>query len=135
MSDRKDTVRRGFVGAGLLSGLLGVGFVVFEGVTPVSLFVVGWLGLAGALLVVAGVRERVPIGGSAVGWPKLGAVGLGVLALGSTTLGFTQLLIGTGGWQLANGVIMLLVGLYLVFVALECWLGGVRMDPETFTIE
>jgi hypothetical protein len=135
MSERKETIRRGFAGAGFVTVLLAVGFVVFAGVTPLSAFMAGWLGIGGALLALAGVRERVSLGGSSVGWPKVGAVGLAALALGSTTIGFTQLLTGTGVWQLANGVVMLFVGLYLVFVALECWLGGVRMGPETFAVE
>ncbi|MFC4439300.1 MULTISPECIES: hypothetical protein [Natrialbaceae] len=135
MSERKETVRHGFTGAGIVTMLLAVGLVAFGGVTPVTGFLAGWLAIVGTLLFVAGVRERVSVGGATVGWPRIGAVGMAALALGSTTLGFAQLLTGSGGWQLFNGIAMLFVGLYLVWVALECWLGGVRMDQETFAVE
>lgn len=135
MSERKETVRHGFAGAGLVTVLLAIGLVVFGGVTPVTGLLAGWLAIVGTLLFVAGVRERVSVGGVTVDWPRIGAVGMAALALGSTTLGFAQLLSGPGGWQSFNGIATLFVGLYLVWVALECWLGGVRMDPETFAVE
>lgn len=135
MNERKETVRHGFAGAGFVTVLLAVGFAVFAGLTPFSLGMIGWLAAAGVLLFVAGVRERLSVGGATVGWPKLGAVGMALLALGSITLGFVQLLDLPGGWRLFNGVAMLFVGFVLVLFALECWLGGVGMDSETFVVD
>lgn len=131
MSDRKDRLRRGFLGVGVVTLVLALGIVVLAGPTPVTAALFGWLAVGGCLLVAAGSRERI----AGVGWPRIGAVGLAVLALGSTTLGFTQLLAGAGGWTLLNGVVMLFVGLALVLFALECWLGGAGMDPETFAVD
>jgi hypothetical protein len=135
MSEQKETVRRGFVGAGVVTALLAVGFVIFAGTTPIATAMFGWLATVGVLLFAAGVRERVSLGGATVGWPRIGAVGMAILALGSTTLGFVQLLDVPGGWRLFNGVAMLFVGFVLVLFALECWLGGVGMDSETFAVE
>ncbi|ELY65760.1 hypothetical protein [Natronococcus jeotgali] len=131
MSDRKDRLRRGFLGVGVVTLVLAVGIVVLAGTTPVTAALFGWLAVGGGLLIVAGVRERL----GSVGWPRIGAVGLAVLALGATTLGFTQLLAGAGGWTLLNGLVMLVVGLALVLLALECWLGGVGISAETFAVE
>ncbi|WP_293027791.1 hypothetical protein [Natronococcus sp.] len=135
MSDRKESVKRGFAVAGAVTLLLAVGIVVLAGTTPVTLLLFAWFATAGGLLLVAGVRERISLGDTGVGWPRIGAVGLATLALGSTTLGFTQLLAGAGGWTLLNGVVMLFVGFALVLFALECWLGGAGMDPETFAVD
>lgn len=137
MCGRKNTVRRRFAGGGAVTLLLaGVLAVLFGGpTTPVALAVLGWLAIAGSALLVAGVRERISLGATTVGWPRVAAFGLATLALGSTTLGFARLFGGGGGWALLNGLVLLLVGLVLVRVALECWLGGVRTDEETFAVE
>lgn len=131
MSDRKDRLRRGFLGVGVVTLVLALGIVVLAGTTPVTAALFGWLALGGCLLVAAAVRERI----ASVGWPRIGAVGLAVLALGATTLGFVQLLAGAGGWTLLNGILMLIVGLVLVLLTLECWLGGVGIASETFAVD
>ncbi|MDG5819173.1 hypothetical protein [Natronococcus sp. A-GB7] len=131
MSDRKDRLRRGFLGVGVVTLVLALGIVALAGPTPVTAALFGWLAVGGCLLVAAAVSERL----AGVGWPRIGAVGLAVLALGATTLGFVQLLAGAGGWTLLNGLVMLIVGLVLVLLTLECWLGGVGMDPETFAVD
>ncbi|WP_394739144.1 hypothetical protein [Natronococcus roseus] len=131
MSDRKDRLRRGFLGVGVVTLVLAVGIVVLAGPTPVTAALFGWLAIGGCLLVAAAVRERL----AGVGWPRIASVGLAVLALGATTLGFVQLLAGAGGWTLLNGILMLVVGLVLVLLTLECWLGGVGIAPETFAVD
>ncbi|RQG91023.1 hypothetical protein [Natrarchaeobius chitinivorans] len=137
MSERKDTVRRGFAAAGFVTILLAGGIVVFWGglSAPGAAWQIGWLVIVGLTLFAAGVRERLPLGVRTVGWPRVAAVGLALLAVGSSTVGFATLLSGPSGFGLLTAAVTLFVAVYGGLFALECWFGGLRMDEETFAVE
>ncbi|RQH01926.1 hypothetical protein [Natrarchaeobius oligotrophus] len=137
MSERKETIRHGFAAAGFVTILLAAGIVVLSGGLPASgtAWLIGWFVAAGLALLVAGLRERLPLGVTTVGWPRVAAVGLALLAIGSSTVGFATLLSGPSGFGLVNVAVTLFVAVYVGFVALECWFGGVRMDENTFAVE
>lgn len=133
----KDTLRRRFLGGGLLS-LVVAGVLVFVlGVPadPVAWLPIAWLVVGGAALLVAGARERLPLGVTTVGWPRVAAFGLGVLAIGSSTFGFLHFLEGGGALGLLNAGVAIVLAMVLALVALECWLGGVGIDEDAFVVE
>ncbi|WP_049927708.1 hypothetical protein [Halopiger goleimassiliensis] len=133
----KESVRRRLVGGGVVSiGMLALLLVVVGAPATVPEAIpFAWFGVGGLALLVAGRRERVSLGGTSVGWPRVAGVGLAVLALGSSVLGFAYLLVAPDAWSLLRAALALLVGLLLSFGALECLLGGVGLDEETFAVE
>ena len=136
MTDKR-SLRRRFVGGGVVSLLMAGVLVALSGspTNPAALFPVAWLVAGGGALLLAGRRERVPLGVGTATWPRVGAFGLALLALGSSTIGFLQLLEGPAGLGWLNAAVPIVVSLLLAFVALECWLGGVGLDEEAFVVE
>ncbi|MEY7848779.1 hypothetical protein AB7C87_06190 [Natrarchaeobius sp. A-rgal3] len=136
MTDTED-VRRRLVGGGAISAGGVVILVVLAGVptTPAEAIPVVWIGVGGVLLVLSGRLERLSLGVTTVGWPRVGAVGLAILAVGSSTVGFVQLLEASGWFGLLNAVFALGVALILAFGALECWFGGLQIDEDAFAVE
>ncbi|AFZ73298.1 hypothetical protein [Natronobacterium gregoryi] len=136
MSD-KERVRRRLVGGGVVT-LVMVGLLaILTGVPTrgVDLLPFAWLAAGGVALLLAGRYERLPLGVVPVGWPRVAAVGLAILAVGSSTLGFLQLLANPSMLGLLQVGLALFVALLLAFGALECLLGGVGLDEETFVVE
>lgn len=133
----KRSLRRRFVGGGVVSVLLAVVLVALsEGATtPAAVVPIAWLVAGGGALLVAGRTERLPLGVTTVGWPRVAAVGLAVLSIGSSTIGFLQFLTGPAGFGWLTGTITLVVALLLALATLECWLGGVGLDEEAFAVE
>ncbi|THE63933.1 hypothetical protein D8Y22_15910 [Salinadaptatus halalkaliphilus] len=133
----RDRIRRTLAGGGALTLAMVVVLLAIADVptAPAQLLPIAWFGVGGALVILAGRRDRLSLGTVRVGWPRVAAVGLALLAIGSSTLGFVQLLVGTGGWGLAQAAISLLVSFVLAVGALECLLGGVAIDEDAFDIE
>ncbi|MWV38322.1 hypothetical protein [Natrialba sp. INN-245] len=136
MTDTED-VRRRLVGGGVIAAGSVVVLVVLAGIptTLAEAVPVVWIAVGGGMLILAGRLERLSLGVTAVGWPRIGAVGLAILALGSSTVGFVQLLEASGWGGLLNAVFALGVALILAFGALECWFGGLQIDEDAFVVE
>ncbi|SDR15097.1 hypothetical protein [Natronobacterium texcoconense] len=136
MSD-KEEVRSRLVGGGVVTLVIVGLLAVLIGVPTrgAELLPLAWLGGGGLALLLAGRYERLPLGVVTVGWPRVAAVGLGILAVGSSTFGFLQLLANPSMLGLLQVGLALFVALLLAFGALECWLGGVGLDEETFVVE
>ena len=133
----KENVRRRLVGGGVVSLVILAILLLVVG-TPTTVAAAApfaWLAVGGLALLLAGQLERLPLGVVTVGWPRVAGVGLAVLALGSSVIGFGQLLVVPGVWGLLQATLAVLVGLLLAFGALECLLGGVGLDEETFAVE
>ncbi|MBZ6494275.1 hypothetical protein [Natrinema longum] len=136
MSRLKDIVRRGFAGGGIATLLL-AGLFVLGGPAPSTLLVAGWLAIVGLSLFLAGIRERVPVAGRLVGWPRVGAAGIAAFAIGAVGFGLSQLYtleVASGTWLLAVAITVFVPG-YLAWFALECWAGGRRLNDEMFAVE
>ncbi|MDQ2050702.1 hypothetical protein RBH26_09395 [Natronolimnohabitans sp. A-GB9] len=138
MGAQKTVVRRGLAGGGVATLLLAVAFVVALGVgSPSTVGVVAWLVAVGAGMLAAGRRERVTIGSRTIGWPRVAAVTIAVLAVGWGVISAVSLLTGDGITGLGPLEAVLTVGIvaYFAWFAHECWVGGARIDEETFTVE
>lgn len=136
MSD-KESVRSRLVGSGVVTLVL-VGLLVLVAGVPTRApeqFLIAWLAVGGIALLLAGRYERLSLGVASVGWPRVAAVGLAILAVGSSTIGFLQLLAAPSTLGLLQATLALFVGLLLAFGTLECLLGGVGLDEETFVVE
>ncbi|OVE85310.1 hypothetical protein [Natronolimnobius baerhuensis] len=132
----KAAFRRRLLGGGLLSLVMAVGLAVaLEPTTPTAWLPVAWIGIGGLALLTAAGLERLPLGVVTIGWPRVAAVGLGILALGSSTFGFVQLLTEASSLSLIYAGFALVAALALAIVTLECLLGGVGLDEETFAVE
>ncbi|ELZ01548.1 hypothetical protein C482_07229 [Natrialba chahannaoensis JCM 10990] len=131
-----ETLQRRLLGGGLVALLVAAGLLTLDGAgATLNQFIVGWLAAGGALLVVAGLQTRFPLGVVTLGWPKLAAAGLAILSIGSSTVGFLQLFVAPVGWGLLNGILAVLAALVLALGALECWLGGVLLDEDLFAVD
>ncbi|ADD04847.1 uncharacterized protein Nmag_1267 [Natrialba magadii ATCC 43099] len=131
-----ETLQRRLLGGGLVALLVAASLLTLDGAgATLNQFIVGWLAAGGALLVVAGLQNRFPLGVATLGWPKLAAAGLAILSIGSSTVGFLQLFVAPAGLGLLNGILAVLAALVLALGALECWLGGVLLDEELFAVE
>ncbi|OIB58294.1 hypothetical protein [Natrialba sp. SSL1] len=130
------TLQRRLLGGGLVALLVAAGLLTLDGAgDTLTQFIMGWLAAGGALLVIAGLQSRFPLGVATLGWPKLAAAGLAILSVGSSTVGFLQLIVAPVGWGLLNGILAVLAALVLALGALECWLGGVLLDEELFAVD
>jgi len=96
MNRRKAIIRRGLTGGGVATLLLAASFVAALGVptTPSLLLLVSWLGVVGSTMVVAGRRERVSIGSTTLGWPRVAAIAIALLAVGWAAVSVAGLLAG-----------------------------------------
>lgn len=139
MSTKKTVVRHGLTGGGFATLLLAGSFVVALGVptTPSTVGVVSWLVLVGSAMLVAGLRERVSIGSTTVGWPRVAAVAVAAIALGWGAISLASLYAGDGITGLGPFEAVLTLGMvaYFAWFARECWVGGARIDEETFAVE
>ncbi|WP_436345337.1 hypothetical protein [Natronorubrum sp. FCH18a] len=139
MNAKKTVVRHGLAGGGFVTLLLAGMFVVALGVpTTLSMLgVVSWLVLAGATMLVAGLRERVTIGSRTVGWPRVAAVAIAMIAVGWGTISLAALVEGDGITGLGAFEVVLTAGMvgYFAWFARECWVGGGRIDEETFAVD
>ncbi|WP_440763637.1 hypothetical protein [Natronorubrum sp. DTA7] len=139
MNSKKAVVRHGLVGGGFVTLLLAGTIVVGLGVptTPSMLGVVSWLVFVGATMLVAGRRERVRIGSRTVDWPRVAAVAIAMIAVGWGVISFGRLLAGDSITGIGPIEAVLTVGMvgYFAWFARECWVGGARIDPETFAVD
>ncbi len=139
MNSKKAVVRQGLVGGGFVTLLLAGTLVVALGVptTPSMLGVVSWLVFVGATMLAAGRRERVRIGSRTVGWPRVAAVAIAMIAVGWGAISLGSLLTGDGITGLGPIEAVLTVGMvgYFAWFARECWVGGARIDAETFAVD
>lgn len=126
--------RLGVCGGVTLAVVAGL-FALGGPTTTIDLFLIGWLAFGGLALLVVGVRDRLALGVTTVGWPRIAAVGLAVLSVAASSVGFLQLLTAPGGWGILTACLALGTSLILAFGALECGLGGVQLDEELFTVE
>ncbi|NGM68122.1 hypothetical protein G6M89_03695 [Natronolimnobius sp. AArcel1] len=132
----KDAFRRRLLGGGLLSLVLAGGLALsLEPTELLTWLPTAWIGTGGLALLIAASVERLPLGVTTIGWPRIAAVGLAILALGSSTFGFVQLLTGASSLSLVYAGFALVAALALSIVTLECLLGGVGLDGETFAVE
>lgn len=138
MSGLKAVVRRGFAGGGFATLLLaGLFLVGGDFAAPSTLLLTGWLAAVGVVLVLAGTRERLSVGGRTVGWPRVAAVGIAILAVGCGAFGLSQLRqfeVASAAWLLTAVMTVFALG-YFAWFASECWTGGRRLDDELFTVE
>ena len=139
MNSKKAVVRHGLAGGGFVTLLLAGTLVVALGVptTPSMLGVVSWLVLVGATMLVAGRREHIRIGSRTVGWPRVAAVAIVMIAVGWGAISLGSLLAGDGITGLGPVEAILTVGMvgYFAWFARECWVGGARIDAETFAVD
>ncbi|SER16407.1 hypothetical protein [Natrinema salaciae] len=138
MSGLKTIVRHGFAGSGAATLVLAGLFVVNGGLQALeTLLVIGWLIVVGVTLLLAGTRERLAVGGRAVGWPRVAAIGVGILGIGCAGFGLSQLRtleVASGAWLLTAALTVFVVG-YVTWFARECWTGGRQLDEEMFAVE
>ncbi|ELY52509.1 hypothetical protein [Natronolimnohabitans innermongolicus] len=139
MNAQKRVIRHGLVGGGFVTLLLAASFVVVLGVptTPGTVGVVVWLALVGLAMFAAGRWERVLLGSTTLEWPRLAGIAIGLLAVGWGVVSAASLLTGDGitGLGPLEAVLTLGVVGYFAWFAKECWVGGDRIDSETFTVE
>ncbi|MFB1063822.1 hypothetical protein [Natrinema sp. H-ect4] len=139
MNRRKAIIRRGLTGGGVATLLLAASFVAALGVptTPSLLLLVSWLGVVGSTMVVAGRRERVSIGSTTLGWPRVAAIAIALLAVGWAAVSVAGLLAGETITGLGPLEAVLTVGVvgYFAWFARECWVGGASIDDETFVVD
>lgn len=138
MSTQKTVVRHGLTGGGFTTLILAGSFVVLgDPTSPTPLALVSWLVVVGGAMLVAGLRERVSIGSTTVGWPRVAAFAIATLAVGWAVISFASLLEGESITGLGPIEAVLTVGVvsYFAWFARECWVGGATIDETTFAVE
>lgn len=138
MNAGKTIVRRGLTGSGVATLLLAASFVVLGSPTsPSTLLLISWLVVVGSAMVAAGRRERVSIGSTTLGWPRVAAIAIALLATGWAAVSVAGLLANETVTGLGPLEAVLTVGVvgYFAWFARECWAGGVSLDEETFTVD
>ena len=139
MNAQKRVIRHGLVGGGFVTLLLAVSFVAVLGV-PTSLEmvgVVGWLAAVGVIMLAAGRWERILLGSTTLEWPRVAGIAIGLLAVGWGVVSTASLLTGDGitGLGPLEAVLTLGIVAYFAWFARECWVGGARIDAETFAVD
>ncbi|QLK27510.1 hypothetical protein HYG81_07890 [Natrinema zhouii] len=138
MNAGKTIVRRGLTGSGVATLLLAASFVVLGSpTTPSTLLLISWLVVVGSAMVAAGHRERVSIGSTTLGWPRVAAIAIALLAIGWAAVSVAGLLANETVTGLGPLEAVLTVGVvgYFAWFARECWVGGASLDEETFTVD
>ncbi|MXV61733.1 hypothetical protein GS429_06565 [Natronorubrum sp. JWXQ-INN-674] len=139
MNTRKRVVRHGLVGGGFVTLLLAASFGLALGVptTVSTALLFFWLVVVGTAMFAAGRWERVVVGPAVIGWPRIAAFAIVALAVGWTAISVTSLLEGDGVTGLGPVEVVITAGMvgYFAWFARECWVGGARIDEETFAIE